>query len=142
MGSTERRARAKVAMRQQILDAARDLFVREGYDAVSMRRIASRIEYSPTAIYLHFPDKASLIYAACDRQFDKLGVVLHEAMDGVDDPIERVVSVMEAHRIRRVPVRNEHGGCAGIIAQADVAQSAPPRTTGELVRKVSGGADA
>jgi CBS domain-containing protein len=61
---------------------------------------------------------------------------------GVDDPIERVVSVMEAHRIRRVPVRNEQGGCAGIIAQADVAQSAPPRTTGELVRKVSGGADA
>ncbi|HKO02638.1 MAG TPA: helix-turn-helix domain-containing protein, partial [Thermoanaerobaculia bacterium] len=40
-----------------ILDAARELFATEGYDAVTMRRIADRIEYSPTAIYFHFNDK-------------------------------------------------------------------------------------
>jgi AcrR family transcriptional regulator len=90
MGSTERRARAKVALRQQILDAARDLFVREGYDAVSMRRIAARIEYSPTAIYLHFPDKQSILTALCDETFEKLSMRLATHFTRVTDPLARL----------------------------------------------------
>ena len=90
MGSTERRARAKVALRQQILDAARELFVREGYDAVSMRRIAARIEYSPTAIYLHFPDKQSILTALCDETFEKLSMRLATHFSRTTDPLERL----------------------------------------------------
>jgi AcrR family transcriptional regulator len=90
MGSHERRARAKVALRQQILDAARDLFVSDGYDAVSMRRIAARIEYSPTAIYLHFPDKQSILTALCDETFDKLSVRLAALFARVSDPLARL----------------------------------------------------
>jgi len=90
MGSTERRARAKVALRQQILDAARELFVREGYDAVSMRRIAARIEYSPTAIYLHFPDKQSILTALCDETFEKLSMRLATLFARTTDPLDRL----------------------------------------------------
>jgi AcrR family transcriptional regulator len=90
MGSSERRARAKVALRQQILDAARDLFVREGYDAVSMRRIAARIEYSPTAIYLHFPDKQSILTALCDETFEKLSMRLATLFARTTDPLTRL----------------------------------------------------
>jgi AcrR family transcriptional regulator len=90
MGSTERRARAKVALRQQILDAARDLFVREGYDAVSMRRIAAKIEYSPTAIYLHFPDKQSILTALCDETFEKLSMRLATHFARTTDPLARL----------------------------------------------------
>jgi AcrR family transcriptional regulator len=90
MGSSERRARAKVALRQQILDAARDLFVREGYDAVSMRRIAARIEYSPTAIYLHFPDKQSILTALCDETFEKLSMRLATHFAKTTDPLARL----------------------------------------------------
>jgi AcrR family transcriptional regulator len=90
MGSHERRARAKVALRQQILDAARDLFVSEGYDAVSMRRIAARIEYSPTAIYLHFPDKQSILTALCDETFEKLSLRLAALFARVTDPLSRL----------------------------------------------------
>ncbi len=54
-----------------------------------------------------------------------------------DDPIERVVSTMEKHQIRRVPVVDERGCCAGIIAQADVAWAEPLPEVGELVREVS-----
>jgi AcrR family transcriptional regulator len=90
MGSHERRARAKVALRQQILDAARDLFINEGYDAVSMRRIAARIEYSPTAIYLHFPDKQAILTALCDETFDKLSVRLAGLFARVSDPLARL----------------------------------------------------
>ena len=68
----ERRAREKEQLRREILDAARDLFVREGYENVSMRRIAERIEYSPTTIYLYFQDKAELLYCLCEETFARL----------------------------------------------------------------------
>ena len=56
MGIKERRAREKEQLRRQILSAARELFVNEGYENVSMRKIANKIEYSPTTIYLYFKD--------------------------------------------------------------------------------------
>jgi CBS domain-containing protein len=54
-----------------------------------------------------------------------------------DAPIDDVISTMEKHQIRRVPVVDENGACAGIIAQADVAWAERPREVGELVREVS-----
>jgi CBS domain-containing protein len=54
-----------------------------------------------------------------------------------DAPIDDVVSTMERHKIRRVPVIDNDGCCAGIIAQADLACDAPPDKTAELVREVS-----
>ena len=54
MGVKERRAREKEQLRRQIIAAARELFVNEGYENVSMRKIADKIEYSPTMIYLYF----------------------------------------------------------------------------------------
>ena len=55
----------------------------------------------------------------------------------VDTPIEEVVTTMEKHKIRRVPVVDEHGSCAGIIAQADVAWTGGEHEVAELVREVS-----
>src|SRR5215204_1262423 len=72
MGVKERREREKEGLRQEILDAARELFVREGYDAVSMRKIAEKIEYSPTTIYLHFRDKSELFDCLSTEAFGKL----------------------------------------------------------------------
>lgn len=72
MGIAERRARQKTSLRQDILDAARQMFAEEGYDRVSMRRLAERIEYSPTAIYLQFEDKDDLFKAVCEETFAKL----------------------------------------------------------------------
>ena len=67
MGTTERRAREKEQLRRQIIGAARELFVNEGYENVSMRKIADKIEYSPTVIYLYFKDKADLLDSACQE---------------------------------------------------------------------------
>lgn len=67
MGVTERRARQKTLLKQEILDAARDILVRDGYDGVSMRKVAEKIDYSPTAIYLHFKDRDDLIFSVCEE---------------------------------------------------------------------------
>lgn len=72
MGVQERRARERNELRQDILDAARDLFLSEGYEHVSMRKIAQRIEYSPTTIYLHFADKDDLLDSLCAEALGKL----------------------------------------------------------------------
>jgi AcrR family transcriptional regulator len=61
----ERRERQRQSLRKQILDAARELFTELGYEAVSMRRIADKIGYSPTTIYLHFADKEALVRELC-----------------------------------------------------------------------------
>ena len=81
MGIAERRERQKNALRADILAAARDLFVEQGYESVSMRKIAGRIDHSPTAIYLHFKDKSDLLRSICDETFLKLSDSL-EALTG------------------------------------------------------------
>ena len=86
MGTKERREREKEEIRQKILDAARELFVQEGYDAVSMRKIAEKIEYSPTAIYLHFKDKRSVLIALCDEDFLRLARELQKIGRVEDGP--------------------------------------------------------
>ncbi len=58
----------------------------------------------------------------------------------VDTPLDKVVSTMETHQIRRIPVVDERGRCAGIIAQADVASVGDAHEVAELVREVSRGA--
>ena len=89
MGPRERREREREEIRTLILDAARDLFLTEGYDAVTMRRIAERIEYSPTAIYFHFRDKDALIRELCDTDFRALAQQF-TAIAAIADPIERL----------------------------------------------------
>jgi AcrR family transcriptional regulator len=72
MATKERKQREKENLRQEILDAARELFVAEGYANVSMRKVAEMIEYSPTTIYLYFRDKTDLLREVCEEAFRKL----------------------------------------------------------------------
>lgn len=55
----------------------------------------------------------------------------------IDASLEECIRVMEAHRIRRVPVVDGDGLMRGIVSQADIAQHAPQASTGELVKEVS-----
>jgi AcrR family transcriptional regulator len=89
MGPKERRQKERDDTRTRILDAARELFVSEGYDGVSMRRIAEKIEYSPTAIYFHFRDKETLIRALVDHDFLELAEQFGAAAQ-IPDPIDRL----------------------------------------------------
>ena len=96
MGTRERREREREEIRTLILDAAREMFIVEGYEAVTMRRIADKIEYSPTAIYFHFKDKDALIHDLCDADFGRLA---HEfgPIAKIKDPIERLRRVGYAY---------------------------------------------
>lgn len=96
MGVKERREREKVETREKILEAARELFIAEGYDRVSMRKIAEKIEYSPTAIYVHFKDKDELFLEICHGDFRRLAQSF-VAIGAIPDPVERLQKIGQAY---------------------------------------------
>lgn len=96
MGTTERREREKVQVRTRILDAARKLFAELGYEAVTMRKIADRIEYSPTAIYFHFKDKEALMRELVEKDFSTLAQQF-QMIAREKDPIVRLRKVGHAY---------------------------------------------
>jgi AcrR family transcriptional regulator len=77
-------------MRRRILDAARQLFVREGFDNVSLRRIASRIEYSPAALYRYFRNKKEILSALREEGFARFVERQKRTRDRFPDPLERL----------------------------------------------------
>ena len=81
MGIKERQERDREAVRRAILDAARELFVTEGYRNVSIRKIAEKIEYSPAALYGYFPSKDDIFYALAEEGFQ----LLHAGVPGAGD---------------------------------------------------------
>src|SRR5690348_8958348 len=90
MGIKERQERDREAVRRAILDAARELFVTEGFQHVSMRKIADRIEYSPAAIYSYFPSKDDIFFALAAEGFRILAERVFTAVSDVADPCERL----------------------------------------------------
>ena len=85
-------------LRASILDAARHLFVERGIDAVSMREIAKRINYSATTLYHHFADKEALLQAVCDEDFLKLASGMHQVMQ-LPDLIERIQALGKGYAL-------------------------------------------
>ncbi|MGE5244599.1 MAG: TetR/AcrR family transcriptional regulator [Betaproteobacteria bacterium] len=94
MGIKERQERDREAVHRAILDAARDLFVREGYQNVSIRKIAERIEYSPAAIYSYFASKDDIFFALAEEGFRLLGTP--------DEDGERLRALPPLDRIRTI----------------------------------------
>jgi AcrR family transcriptional regulator len=89
MGTKERQDRERQAVTTSILNAARDLFVAEGYQSVSIRKIAERIEYSPAAIYSYFASKDDIFLALAGEGFHLLDEKVQAAMK-TDDALENV----------------------------------------------------
>ena len=77
--SLTRRERERTATRQKILNAARRMFVQHGYQATTMRAIADRIGYTPTAIYHYFRDKNALVAELSATDYRAFGQALQRA---------------------------------------------------------------
>jgi AcrR family transcriptional regulator len=89
VGIEERRQRERDEVREKILDAARELFVECGFEGVTMRKVAERIEYSPTTIYLHFADKETLFRELCRADFAQLSESFQK-LALIPDPLQRL----------------------------------------------------
>lgn len=78
----------KQQIRTVIMDAARELFIHRGVEAVTMRAVANKIGYSATSIYLYFSDKEQLLRDVVDADVLKLAQALQSTLS-ISDPLER-----------------------------------------------------
>lgn len=97
MGSAERKERQKESLRQAILDTAREILLTEGYNSLSMRSIAKRIEYSPTTIYLYFKNKGEIIYHLSEEALAHQFEAIKAAGSPEQSPMMRLRAVLEAY---------------------------------------------
>jgi len=96
MGIKERTKRHKETLRQNILNAARTLLFSKGYADFSMRRLAERIEYTPTTIYLHFKDKREILFHLREEVYGLVTDLLETAAASEKNPARRVRAVIRA----------------------------------------------
>ncbi len=88
MGFKERRLQHKEEFREEILSAAQEIFSREGYAHFSMRKLAARIDHSPTTIYRYFRDKDDLLFHICEDLFSSLHNRIEEILRKAPHPGE------------------------------------------------------
>jgi AcrR family transcriptional regulator len=96
MTIASRKERQKEELRTKILQTAKQLFMEHGFEHVSIRNIADRIEYSPTTIYLYFKDKDDIFYALHLEGFILLNQYFR-ALEHVADPFERLKAISRAY---------------------------------------------
>ena len=84
MGSRERREREKSEQRQKILNAALEIITKEGFAALSMRKLAERIEYSAASIYLYFTNREQIARELSEMGFEELLNAVDLATSGTE----------------------------------------------------------
>ena len=89
MGIVARKEKQKQEIRSLILEESMKLFVEEGFSKVSVRKIAERIQYSPTTLYLYFKDKNEILFYCCESGFKKM-LEQNITLGLISDPIERL----------------------------------------------------
>ncbi len=91
MGTSERKQREKKEMTRLILDTALKMFIDDGYDNVSIRKLAEKIEYSPATIYLYFKDKDEIFFTLQNEAFGKF-YETQMSVQSIEDPFERLMA--------------------------------------------------
>jgi AcrR family transcriptional regulator len=84
------------ARRRQLLSAAQEVFVSQGYHAAAMDEIAERAGVSKPVLYQHFPGKLDLYLALLDQGADQLVVTVREALASTTDNRQRVAATFRA----------------------------------------------
>ena len=97
MGTKQRREREKQEVREGILAGAREIALQEGWQAVTIRKVAERIEYSPPTIYEYFENKEAILLELLRQGFERLRDSMQAAQATTDDPELRVLNVMRAY---------------------------------------------
>jgi AcrR family transcriptional regulator len=82
LGIDERKGRQRAERERRIIAAARVIAEREGWDAVTIRRLADEIEYSQPVLYSHFENRDAIVAAVAVEGFKELTVALREAASG------------------------------------------------------------
>jgi AcrR family transcriptional regulator len=97
MGTTERRQRQKEEVRAAILSTAWNMVQAEGWQSLSIRKIAEAIEYSAPVIYDHFENKEAILFEFSREGFRLLAQQIAKAREGYPNPEDQIRSMADAY---------------------------------------------
>jgi len=97
MGVTERKGRDRADRERRITAAARMIAAREGWSAVTIRRLAEEIEYSQPVLYSHFENRDAIVAAVAIEGFRELATALREAVQSSTDRRAALYNVAAAY---------------------------------------------
>jgi AcrR family transcriptional regulator len=97
MSVQERRERERADRERLIVATARELAEQQGWDAVTTRRLAERIEYSQPVLYSHFRGKREIIGAVALEGAAEMAAALRAAASSADGPLPRVTTLARAY---------------------------------------------
>jgi AcrR family transcriptional regulator len=119
------------ARRKQLLTAAQQVFVANGYHAAAMDDIAERAGVSKPVLYQHFPGKLELYLALLDTQADALAAAVHQALAATDDNQQRIHGVLSAYF--EFVNRDDGDGAFRLIFETDLGNEPAVRARVEAV---------
>lgn len=97
MGVTERKVRERAERERRITAAARGIAAREGWGAVTIRRLAEEIEYSQPVLYSHFENRDAIVAAVAIEGFEELAAALRDAAHRSADSRTALCNVATAY---------------------------------------------
>ncbi|MBM7786062.1 TetR/AcrR family transcriptional regulator [Tenggerimyces flavus] len=121
----------RVARRAQLLEAARDVFVAQGYHAAAMDDIADRAGVSKPVLYQHFPGKLDLYLALLDASCDALVGAVRAALASTTDNKLRVAATMQAY----FDFIDDANGAFRLVFESDLTGEPSVRDRVELVAR-------
>ena len=119
------------ARRKQLLQAAQEVFVANGYHAAAMDDIAERAGVSKPVLYQHFPGKLELYLALLDTQAEALNDGVLAALEGTSDNRDRIHRVLSAYF--GFVDRDDHDGAFRLIFESDLVNDPEVRSRVESV---------
>ena len=88
----KRREKQKAELRSELVEAAHKLVQEEGYEGLTIRKLAKRVGYAPMSVYSYFADKQDILFALAEDAFETLARRIEEHTS--DDPVEALQAVM------------------------------------------------
>lgn len=118
-------AAVSASPRNRLLDAADELFTRDGIARTSVDQVLQHAHVAPGTLYAHFGGKDGLIVAALRRRLDRWDRVWQDAIDAAASPADRLLALFDAvstYRSQYTPGR----GCAFLATSTELPGSAHP----------------
>jgi AcrR family transcriptional regulator len=97
MGITERRQAEIESTKRKIIDATLDILAEDGYENLSIRKIANKIEYSPGIIYHYFKDKSEIVNCIVEEKYANIVKIINEVPVDYENPHKTITDTLRVY---------------------------------------------
>lgn len=103
----QRRRRGQGTL-ERVIHGAAELFARQGYESTSTRNLATLLGIEKATLYYHLEGKEDLLYAICKASIEQLTADVNAAVEGIEDPLQKLEVWIQAHLINLLHNQTQH----------------------------------